>query len=93
MRTTLTIDDDLAGIPKHQAREMGKPLKEIVNTALRRGLVDKLVENAQPISVRPHDFGASRPRLDLGRLGGRIHQKPSALKGSAAPPGQHAIEP
>ena len=68
MRTTLTIDDELAGILKHQAREMGKPLKEIVNTALRRGLVDNLGENTQPISVRPHDFGASRPGLDLGRL-------------------------
>lgn len=68
MRTTLTIDDDLAGILKQQAHEMGKPLKELVNTALRRGLVDKLGENTRPISVRPHDFGASRPGLDLGRL-------------------------
>lgn len=68
MRTTLTIDDDLAGILKQQAQEMGKPLKELVNTALRRGLVDKLGENTLTIRVRPHDFGASRPGLDLGRL-------------------------
>lgn len=68
MRTTLTIDDDLAGILKRKARELDKPFKELVNTALRKGLEESPTGQAQMVSVRPHDFGASRPGLDLGRL-------------------------
>jgi hypothetical protein len=68
MRTTLTIDDDLAGILKRKAREMDKPFKELVNTALRRGLAENLNESPSQVSVRPHDFGATQAGLDLGRL-------------------------
>lgn len=38
MRTTLTIDDDLAAALKRSARRSGKPFKAIVNEAIRRGL-------------------------------------------------------
>lgn len=39
MRTTLTIDDDVAfGLKKAQQSDPAKSLKEIVNEALRRGL-------------------------------------------------------
>lgn len=38
MRTTLTIDDDLMPKIKKMAFETGKPVKEIVNNLLRRGL-------------------------------------------------------
>jgi hypothetical protein len=39
MRTTLTIDDDVAySLRKIQESEPRKPFKEIVNEALRRGL-------------------------------------------------------
>ncbi|TAG08945.1 MAG: antitoxin [Verrucomicrobia bacterium] len=68
MRTTLTIDDDLAGILKRKAREMDKPFKELVNTALRRGLAENLTDHPSAVVVRPHDFGASQTGLDLGRL-------------------------
>lgn len=64
MRTTLTIDDDLAGILKRKARELDKPFKELVNTALRRGLAANLAEVPQRIAVRPHDFGETRPGID-----------------------------
>jgi len=68
MRTTLTIDDDLAGILRRRAREMDKPFKELVNTALRRGLAEDFPAPAPKVSVRPHDFGAVQAGLDLGRL-------------------------
>jgi hypothetical protein len=64
MRTTLTIDDDLAGILKRKARELDKPFKEIVNTALRRGLAANLDHAPPGITVRPHDFGNIRPGID-----------------------------
>ena len=68
MRTTLTIDDDLAGILQRKARELDKPFKEMVNTALRKGLEENLTEKKHKITVRPHDFGATRAGLDMDRL-------------------------
>ena len=38
MRTTLTLDDDLANRLKQLARESGRSFKEITNEVLRRGL-------------------------------------------------------
>lgn len=67
MRTTLTIDDDLAGILRRKARELDKPFKQLVNEALRKGLAENLPANAPRIAVRPHDFGFS-PGIDLDRL-------------------------
>jgi hypothetical protein len=40
VRTTLTIDDDLAGLLKRRARELGVPFKEVVNRVIRTGLGD-----------------------------------------------------
>jgi hypothetical protein len=67
VRTTLTIDDDLAGILRRKARELDKPFKELVNTALRKGLAETLETKKHRVVVRPHDFGAS-PGLDMDRL-------------------------
>ena len=38
MRTTLTLDDDIARILQRRARELDKPFKEVVNATLRNGL-------------------------------------------------------
>jgi hypothetical protein len=38
MRTTLTLDDDLAGLLKQRAQELGAPFKEAVNRTIRAGL-------------------------------------------------------
>ena len=38
MRTTLTLDDDLAMILKHGAEARGRPFRDVVKEALRRGL-------------------------------------------------------
>ncbi len=39
MRTTLTIDDDLAGILKKKASQQGHSFKAVVNDLLRAGIV------------------------------------------------------
>ena len=67
MRTTLTIDDDLAGILHRKSRELEKPFKELVNMALRKGLSEDLTEKNYKVIVRPHDFGC-KPGIDLNRL-------------------------
>jgi len=38
MRTTLTLDDDVMKIARRRAREQDRPLKDVINEALRRGL-------------------------------------------------------
>ena len=67
MRTTLTIDDDLAGILHRRAAELGKPFKEVVNSTLRKGLSENLKKTTHNVEVRPHDFGDS-PGIDLDRM-------------------------
>ncbi len=68
VRTTLTIDDDLAGILHRKARELDKPFREMVNTALRKGLAENLTEKPHKVMVRPHDFGSTRAGLDPDRM-------------------------
>ena len=69
MRTTLTIDDDLAGLLKQRAREMGVPFKEAVNRTIRAGLGEaaKSRRQAAPKTVA-HSFGF-KPGVDLDKLG------------------------
>lgn len=69
MRTTLTLDDDLAGLLKQRARELGVPFKEAVNRTIRAGLGEaaKAHRGKAPKTV-PHSFGF-RPGVDLDKLG------------------------
>ncbi len=69
MRTTLTIDDDLAALLKERAREMGVPFKVAVNRTIRAGLGDAIKprQGAAP-KTSPHSFGF-RPGVDLDKLG------------------------
>ena len=69
MRTTLTIDDDVAAILKKETRRKGMTFKEVINAALRRGLaVEQTPFTARATVVtRPHDFGF-KPGVDLDKL-------------------------
>ncbi len=67
MRTTLTLDDDLAAALKEQAHRSGVPFKHVVNDALRRGLSPVLAEVESDYEVRPHDSGF-KPGVDPLRL-------------------------
>src|SRR2546421_11201785 len=68
MRTTLTIDDDLAGLLKRRARVLGLPFKDVVNRTLRAGLGEgtKPRRRSAPKTI-PHAFGF-RPGIDLDKL-------------------------
>jgi len=69
MRTTLTLDDDLAGLLKRRARELGIPFKEVVNRTIRAGLGDAAMSRQHPApKTVAHSFGF-RPGIDLDRLG------------------------
>jgi hypothetical protein len=69
MRTTLTLDDDLAGLLKQRAQELGVPFKEAVNNAIRAGLGDAASARRRPTpKAVPHSFGF-KPGVDLDKLG------------------------
>lgn len=68
MRTTLTLDDDLAGILEQRARELGISFKEIVNRTIRAGVGQSAIRRRGPVPrVIPHSFGF-RPGVDLDKL-------------------------
>jgi hypothetical protein len=68
MRTTLTLDPDVAARLELEMTRSGDGMKAVVNRALRvgLGLTDKPVHPA-PFAVEPHAFGF-RPGTDLDRL-------------------------
>jgi hypothetical protein len=58
MRTTLTIDDDIAAILEHRRRSEDKSLKVLVNEALRRGLKDAApAKSRRPFRTQPVSLG------------------------------------
>ena len=50
MRTTLTLDEDVADFLKTQSQLQGRPFKQVVNDVLRRGMA-------------PNSHGAELPRF------------------------------
>jgi plasmid stability protein len=75
MRTTLTLDDDVAARLKAEMRRHGKSLKETVNELLRLGLD---AQNKRPrrerFRIRPRDLGRLRPGLSLDNVGDLLEQ-------------------
>jgi len=61
MRTTLTLDEDVAAMLKRVLRRRGGPLKAAVNEALRRGLqaLDRPAHEPAPYRVSPWNLGGS----------------------------------
>jgi hypothetical protein len=75
MRTTLTLDEDVAAKLKAEARRAGRPFRDVVNETLRQGLV------AQRGSATPDDFhieardlGSLKPGLSLDNVSDLIEQ-------------------
>lgn len=56
MRTTLTLDDDVATLLKKEARKSGEPFKQVVNRYLRLGLTTKPPAR-KPFVVKPFNLG------------------------------------
>ena len=68
MRTTLTVDPDVAQLLNAAMLQSGKSFKTTVNQALRKGLSDIVIEAAEPpFQVKPKVMGI-RPGLDPARL-------------------------
>jgi plasmid stability protein len=75
VRTTLTLDEDVAAKLKLKTRQTGRPFRDVVNDALRRGLVTAEPDRARPaFAVKTRDLGALRPGFNLDNIGDVIEQ-------------------
>jgi len=68
MRTTLTLEPDVALKLKRRMAAKKLTLKAAVNQALRAGLAVEDAPARVPFRVVPHDFGFA-PGIDLDKLG------------------------
>ena len=75
MRTTLTLDDDVAAKLKAETRRSGRSFKDIVNEYLRLGLYTKITQRpSKPFRVEARDLGGLRPGLSLDNVGDLLEQ-------------------
>jgi hypothetical protein len=80
MRTTLTLDDDVAAKLKAESRRSGRPLRDVVNETLRRGLASRRVTSqGQGFKVTARDLGSLRPGLSLDNVTELIEQVEGSL--------------
>ena len=58
MRTTVTLDDELANLLREQSRILDLPFKQVLNDAIRRGiLVNKSNQQKKKFKVIPNKSG------------------------------------
>jgi hypothetical protein len=74
VRTTLTLDDDVAAKVKLESRRTGRSFKQVVNEALRRGLAERRTARAQKFTIRPRDLGNLRPGVHLDSIAELLEQ-------------------
>jgi hypothetical protein len=80
MRTTLTLDEDVAAKLKAEMRRSGKSFRDIVNDTLRYGLVEKRVATRRrSFKVEARDLGNLRPGLSLDNVGELLDQIEGSL--------------
>jgi hypothetical protein len=71
VRTTLTLDEDVARRLKAEVRRSGKPFRTVVNEYLRTALASRPKgTSVEPrFVVQARDLGALRPGLSLDDIG------------------------
>lgn len=68
MRTTLTLDDDVAAKLRAEARKSGEPFKLVVNRVLRIGLLSReRAKSVPPFKIEPRPLGL-RPGLSYDNI-------------------------
>lgn len=73
MRTTVTLDEDVAEKLRLEARRSGKPFKQTLNEAVRRGLVVRGSRTSGRVfRVKARDLGNLRPGIALDDIGGLL---------------------
>lgn len=69
MRTTVTLEDDVAAKLRAEARRTGKPFTTVLNECLRAALsAGRGRPRPVPFRIEPRDLGALRPGLSLDNV-------------------------
>ena len=88
MRTTLTLDPDVAEMLKAETHRQHRSFKQVVNDAIRRGLAPTRSTGGQPpFKVEPHRT-TLRPGVDaatLNRMNDELEDEAALAKHTAAP--------
>lgn len=80
MRTTLTLDDDVAARLQAEARRTGRSFKAVVNEYLRAGLAQRrALKGGGRFRIEPHDLGGPLGGRSYDDIGGLLDE----LEGSA----------
>lgn len=75
MRTTLTLDEDVAARLQAESRHTGKPFKTIVNEYLRIALARiQTTKAAAPFVVEPVHLGTPIPGLSYDRISSLLQE-------------------
>lgn len=75
MRTTLTLDEDVAAKLKAEVRRSGRSFRDIVNETLRQGFSTRSAAARQtPFKVRARDLGRLLPGLALDSVADLLEQ-------------------
>jgi hypothetical protein len=76
VRTTLTLDDDLAALLKKEVRKSGEPFKQVVNRYIRLGFTASSQPPRKPFKVKPWNLQPP-PGLNFDN----VHELLDALDG------------
>lgn len=80
MRTTLTLDDDVAAKLKTESQRAGRPFRDVVNETLRRGLESRrATAQRRPFKVTARDLGNLKPGLSLDNIAELIEHVEGSL--------------
>jgi hypothetical protein len=80
VRTTLTLDEDVARRLKAEVRRSGKPFRTVVNELLRAGMAGRPKRVLPPpFVVNTRDLGALRPGLSLDDVGALLEAAEGSL--------------
>ncbi len=67
MRTTLTLDDDVAEELRRLAHSTRRSFKDVVNNAIRTGLARRRGARPRRYRLEPTSLGGVRPGIDLDK--------------------------
>lgn len=75
MRTTLTLDDDVAARLQAEARRTGRPFKTVLNERLRMALAQgAAVQKRKPFKVQPRGMGGPAAALSYDNVGALLEK-------------------
>jgi len=67
MRTTLTLDADVAADLKRRAKRTGRPFRQVLNDAVRAGLLAQDAPRPRRYRLRPVSMGGPLPGINLDK--------------------------